>query len=818
MYTLNTVPLLACAVAFGLGIVGATADPDTPMLWGVGLLCSTGMVGIGLWWQRQRLVSLGPLLHTAALLAVIVAAGGLRYMTWETPPPHSLRTLPDSLYAEPLSVRVAGHVQGPVTRSEHGTRFVLKADRLITATDTLRIQDRMQVRWSSSPWDDDPPPFPTVTAGDRWEMTGDLRPPPAPRNPADFDYGAYLRHHGIHWTLAVHRPADVQRNASAPPGYARSVHQARSYVTHVIETHVHTKAARSIQTALLLGDRSAVADTHRTAFATTGLMHLLAVSGLHVLLVGMLVYHLLRPLLMRLGWSRRRVDIVRASATLLLLLAYMALTGGRPSVVRATLMAALLIGGTLTQRIYASLNALGAAALVLLWMRPTALYDAGFQLSFAAVIGIVLFNPKLMDLLPGWCTHGTVRRFLMQSVTVSAAALAGTTPFLLLHFGFVAGGGLVLNIVAIPVTALALAAGGLTVATSALPAVASLFGAAADVLTQSLLLTAQYGAVALGSWRWSVPHVPEAAVVLMVGVLLVFGGMRRWTPRHGIFALLTGCVLVVWIPLIARPLSPTLDVLFFDVGQSDAALVRTPDGSHLLIDAGGRTPYSDAADHTILPHLHYTGTAALDAVLVTHPDADHLGGLPTLLRAQATDAVWDNGISSNRPLYRETVRLADRLAVQHRTVRNQDTLRVGAHTRVVGLGPPDEDARSSLQTANDQSVVAALQYGSVQFLFPGDVEAAAEQWLVQTHGALLRSNVVTVPHHGSPTSSSPAFVDAVSHESTHAVISAGAGNQFGFPDSTVVDRWQSAAAVVHETANGAVWLRTDGRSVWEVSW
>lgn len=814
----NTVPLLAAAVAFGVGIALASAAGGPWLFWITALLGAAATATAALWWERQRLVSLAPLVHTLALLAVMGAAGGLRYMAWQTPPANSLRTVPDTLLPRDAPVRVAGTVIGPVVASETATRFVLAARQLITATDTLHIHDRMQVRWRVSLWDDDAPPFPDVVAGSRWAMTGRLRLPPRPRNPADFDYGAYLRHHGIHWTLTVDRPDRVAQVAAAPAGYARTVHRARSYVQRVLAVHVPTASAQAIQQALLLGDRSGVDDAHRTAFAATGLMHLLAVSGLHVLLVGMLAYQLLRPILMRLGWPRRRVDGVRAVLTLMLLLTYMALTGARPSVVRATLMAALLIGGTLTGRVYASLNALGAAALVLLWMRPAALYDVGFQLSFAAVLGIVLFNPKLLAFCPSRLTHGRSARFFAQSVTVSTAALLGTMPFLLLHFGFASGAGLVLNIIAIPLTALALASGVLTIATSALPTLAAAFGSAASVLTQMLIATAQGGAAWMGHWQWAVPHAPPWTVAVLVVGLLCAGWMHRWRIPHAFMLLLAGAVAALWLPLTTRPLAPTLDVLFFDVGQSDAALVRTPDGHHLLIDAGVRTPYSDAATRTLLPHLRYTGIATLDAVLITHPDADHMGGLPALLRAGAVEAVWHNGAPADRLLHVEALQTAEWLGVPHRMVDEGDTLRVGNYTRVVGFGPPSGAEVASSLSSNDRSTVVALQYGNMQFLFPGDVEAEAERWLAATHGYALQSDVVAVPHHGSPTSSTLAFVDASSHDQTHVVISAGEENQFGFPDVQVVDRWEENVQAVHETAHGAVWLRTDGKSVWVVDW
>lgn len=815
----NTVPLLACAIAFALGTAGAAAGFLTWMVW-TGIL-ATGLLGImlGIWHQHMHLVSLGPTLYTLSLLVVLVATGGLRYTLWQSPPPNSLRTLPTSFIGSSLPVEVAGTIRSPVIASEESVRFVLEADRLFTATDTLRIRDQIQVRWQHSAWADMPEAFPAVIAGERWQMQGRLRPPPAPRNPADFDYGAYLRQHGIYWTLRVASSEDVVHRASAPAGYDRLVHHMRAFVYEQLNTHVHTDAARGIQQALLLGDRSDVHPDHRIHFAATGLMHLLAVSGLHVLLVGLVVYQLLRPMLMRLGWPQRRVDISRAAFTLLLLVTYVALTGARPSVVRAAIMATILIGGSLAQRSYATLNALGAAGLILLWMRPAALYDPGFQLSFAAVTGIVLFNPKLMNALPAWCTRGKTLRSTTQSVTVSAAALLGTAPFLLLHFGFVSIAGLLLNVVAIPITALALSAGILTLVTSFLPSVAMLFGAAADVLTQSLVAVASWGATAFGHWQWAAPYVPAGVVAALSAVLLVFGGMRTWRSKHGAMALLAVLTVAVWGMMASRPLQPTLDILFFDVGQSDAALVRTPDGHHLLVDAGLRTPHSDAAERTILPHLRYAGIRSLDAVLVTHPHADHIGGLPALLRAGVVDAVWDNGQPDDGMLYRDVRHLVDSLDVMHRSVLRGDTLALGAHARVVGLAPTLNPASDGLHGHNEQSVVTALHYGSVQVLFTGDAEHGLEGQLVDLYGDRLQSDIVTAPHHGSITSSTSPFVQSTANPArTHVVISAGAYNMFGFPHPQVVERWRTAAAEVHSTAGRAVWLRTDGTSVWTVNW
>ena len=814
----NTVPLLLCAIAFALGIGGATAGGEpwsiTVGLGGGGLL----LIGVGLWHTHRSLVNLGPLLQIVGLLVVVCALGAGRFLVWQAPHPESLRTVPDRLLNPPVEVQIAGTVENPVVTAGTATRFVLQADTVYTATDTLAIRDRIQVRWQPSPWADTLASFPNVEAGARWTMRGRLDHPPPPRNPADFDYGAYLQNNGIHWTLRVGTPNQVHRHVPAPPGYTRTVHRARNKVADYLESHLQNPTARSVQQALLLGDRSDISREHRMHFADTGLMHLLAVSGLHVLLVGLVVYQLLRPLLMRLNISRQRVDLIRAVCTVALLCTYMVLTGLRPSVVRATVMATILIGGHIAQRSYATLNALGAAALILLWMRPTALYDPGFQLSFAAVTGIVLFNSRLIEALPSVLTRGTLTSNITQLVTVSAAATLGTMPFLLVHFGFVSMAGLVLNVIAIPLTGLALAAGICTVVAGELAWIAELFGAAADVLTQALVHTASWGANYLEGWKWTVPYVPWSVAGGLAVVLCAVSAVRTFRTIHGMFALLGIGVCMIWLPLLTRPVTPTLDVLFFDVGQSDAALVHTPDGHHLLVDAGLRTPHFDAATSTLLPHLRYAGIRTVDAVAVSHPHADHIGGVPALLRAEAVQAVWDNGMHDESPLYAETVHLIDSLQISHRSITYGDTLMLGKHTRLVGFGPPQDPDVYGLHGPNEQSVVMGVQYGDVRMLFPGDAESVAESWLVDTHGEALQSDVVMAPHHGSSTSSTSSFVNAVAHDSTHVIISAGRYNQFGFPASDVVERWQNAGAMLHYTSDRAVWLRTDGHRVWTVDW
>jgi len=268
--------------------------------------------------------------------------------------------------------------------------------------------------------------------------------------------------------------------------------------------------------------------------------------------------------------------------------------------------------------------------------------------------------------------------------------------------------------------------------------------------------------------------------------------------------------------------NPTLNLLFFDVGQGDAALITTPEERRILVDTGPRSPYGgSAAASSILPFLRRRGIHRLDLVVVTHPDEDHLGGLPAILQEVDVGKVIHSGQKADTDLFRETRRMLSRLDVRSSSVQRGDVLSVGRSIRIEVLGPPVHPERWGIESENGRSVVLRVGYGRTDVLLPGDIEAAAEQALVQMYERDLGSRVVKLPHHGSETSSTSAFVHACvdSTRETHAVVSVGRENRFGMPSGDVLARWRSEEAQLHSIARtGAVWLRSDGEQVWTVHW
>ena len=750
--------------------------------------------GLTFFYGRRRLISLRPLMYAGISCWMFLALGGARYTYSLLVPPSSLAYHLATFQENPVTIR--GTVER-VLSSSFRKRSFFRVHRLTVDTLHIPLEGRVLVYLPASYTD-------TLYEGQALALHGRLAPLPRRRFPSDVDYGAYLFHKHIHARFYADTLLDTRKRAGT------LLFKMRRYVRRILHDALPEPPVRALYAALFLGDRSKL-DVHTYEnFRTTGLSHLLAISGLHLLVLGFAVYRLLRVLLLRMGFSWKKAEILRTLLTFLILAGYVWISGGSESARRALVMATFFILAPLLHRSIHPLHALGMAGIILLLLDPHAAFRMGFQLSFAAVASLILLMPLFPHRLP------RIPTFSYRTFTATLAVTAGTLPVLLYHTGRVYLAGLILNLLSIPLMSGVLLA--------LLPVLfffpfwemgAYIYGQMASVCASTLLMLVEQGARWLGwlyleiSFSAFIPWVP-----FLIGLVAFFG--QKQHPLRTRFLLLGIGISLVWNSLHFLR-QPPLRVFFLDVGQGDATLIQFPDNSAILVDTGPLWNEEDPSCGRLLPFLRWAGVHRLSAVVLSHPHADHIGALPCLMQQIPVGRIITNGQRTEAPLVQRIYRMSDSLHIPVITALRGDTLSPDPRVRLYVLHP--ERTPSPLEDPNDGSLVCLLAYGTTHWLFTGDIGKEAEQAILRRFATLLPVDVVKIPHHGSSTSSSPAWVRRSTRAHTLGLIGVGQHNRYGLPDQEIVQRWEARGVQVFQTAReGTIWLETQGRRVERISW
>jgi competence protein ComEC len=682
-----------------------------------------------------------------------------------------------------------------------GTRLVLEG-RVVSVPDRLPERIRFRLRTSSGAQLEvlAPPAAWPIALGDLVRVPAELRRPPGPLNPGGRDAAGRLRASGVSLQARAMGPAVRVE----PPSAAARLEAARDALAVAAGRFLPEREAAVLR-AIATGDRAALDPATSDAFARSGLAHVLAVSGFHLVVVALGLERLLRALFLRVDAIAARVDPRRLSAAIALpaALVYALATGAGVPVLRAAVAASAALAGALLDREIDPGSALALAAIAVLAGDPGALLDPSLQLSFAAVAGLVAWAGPLRRRLPlpvpargGW--RARLLEPLVQGACATLAASLATAPVLALHFRQLPVLGVLANVVGLPIgTAL-----------TALGALAAAAAAASPLAAAPVLIVARPFATALlalsdgaAAPSWSVVGVGAPGLAGAIASLgLAFAGTRLTGARRAVaWGAAAACLLAPpALRAAAARARGGLEVTFLAVGHGDAALLRLPDGSAVLVDAGGSPGGGpDPGAREIVPLLRDLGIHRLAAVFVSHPHPDHALGLGAVAAALPIDLLFSNGDLGDGEPRALLARLRPVTLLP-----GDGWQRAGVRFDVLG-GPREAFA------TNDASLVLRVRYGATTLLLAGDLEAAGEAAAVAGGG--LRADVVKVPHHGSRTSSTAPFVAAV--RPRLAVVSVDAASRYGFPHAEPVARWRAAGAEVLTTADGAVRLLSDGRSV-----
>lgn len=568
-----------------------------------------------------------------------------------------------------------------------------------------------------------------------------------------------------------------------------------------------SETATTLQRALLLGDRSALTLEERLAYQDTGTAHLLAISGMNLALLGLGLYWVLRSVFVLLpGLNRLRqgrgILGISAIVSLLFIALYGKLIAPSDATDRAILAFGFLMSGVLLVRRISGVWVLGWGIVSLCALDPGVWLRAGFQLSVAATSSLLLLVAP-MGRLSKWLKRHISNSWLRGAslwlaalVATNLVTFAATAPLGLAWFGQLPWHGLWVNLVAVPWMSLGTFPIGLiwallalispTLAEPLAPLVVWLSETFHAFILDSARLTS---AATAPAWPLALGMVGSAGALMLLA-------KRTW--RLGLGVVLVAMVLAN----LRAPLPPGLTLVSIDVGHGDALLVRLPTGKHLLVDTGGSfDPQANEhlATRTLLPALQALGVHHLGALILTHADADHVGAAAALLKRLPTDELWLPPCASQKPLVQQALVQAKQQGALIREVAQTPRQSWEAIDIEVLWPPPDIalETRCSL-SHNNASLVMRLGYQGRTLLLTGDIEASSEASLLAQSPQALRADILKSPHHGSKSSSTPAFLDAVKPQ--HVLVSGLLGRAPMPPHEGVLTRYRERAISVWVTS------------------
>lgn len=548
--------------------------------------------------------------------------------------------------------------------------------------------------------------------------------------------------------------------------------------------------------ALLIADERAIDPAVRDRFAVSGIVHMLSISGLHVAIIAMAVELLCRAARLR--------PTTAGLTTLVITAAYVAVIGLPAPAVRSGIMLGVRSLCRMFQRPtspWAAL-ALGAAAPL---AAPATVLDLGYQLSVLGMAALIASGALAKRCIPKTWT-GT-RRSLARTLLTSLVACAASAPLVAWTFGRISLIAPITNILATPVVAVLQPALFLAIALSPVHALGALVGDACHPMLRALDLIATVGASVPYAALTVAPTLATAVLAGCASIALLVACVSR-APARAVMVALAALTVAAWRPLWPAGVGE-MELHAIDVGQGDAIALRTPAGRWVLFDAGRDWTGGDAGRATVIPYLRRLGGDVVLFVL-SHPHADHVGGGASVIAALHPAAYWDGAYAGTSTPYRASLIAARDEHVSWRRVHPGDSLVVdGVRLHVLA---PDSAWMVGLTDPNAGSVVVRAEYGSVRMLLMGDAEKGEEERLVAAYGDALRADVLKVGHHGSNTSTTPAFL-ALVHPRV-ALISVGAGNMYGHPSASVLRALTaSGAAVMRTDLEGSIVCRTDGRTL-----
>ena len=627
------------------------------------------------------------------------------------------------------------------------------------------------------------------------------------RNPGEFNYDNYLHSQGISGLLYVNDDYDVKIINWSSSAFQTAIFNARKFVDSQIKS-LHNAQTAGLLRGLLLADRSNIDYETKTEFVNSGVMHILAVSGLHV---GYIV------LIFVVVLGRFNI-FIRSILTIVGLIAFLLLTGMPPSVFRAVVMAVVIILAYMANRSTNIFNSLAIAAFIVLSLNPEELFGAGFQLSFLAVLSIAVIYPIMQKYIYSFKLKSKVVNYILLFMGVSLSAQLGTLPLTLIYFGKLSSVSLLTNLIVIPLAGVIVGIAIFTLTLSLfISSIAIFYASANEIIIYTLYKIISFA----GSNQYSFIPIKNFTLydsaLFYAAIVLIILGLTQFKSVAGkiIFMILVITNAVLLSSFDNRNLleDNNLNVMMIDVSQGDATLIKFPNGQSALIDGGYASFYFDNGKRIIRPLLNHLDIYKIDYAFVSSITQESYGGFIPLIRSGIIRNIIKPMPDSSSMVDIKFEELIHENNISIKYFR-KDVLKIH-EVKIYLLN--DENSTSFIRTKNNQTGVLKLVYGNTSFLFPGNIENEAEYFYCDEYKNFLKSDVLKIANNGSINSTSLEFLQTV--QPKMSLISVANQNKFVKTSPLILERLKKMNSQIYRTdQEGAVLLQSDGVKIRKARW
>lgn len=742
-------------------------------------------------------------LETLLLLSLLVIFSGIGKATidFHIKNKNSIAFIPDTDISRDIQLK--GIISEPPDYDSNKVKFYLECKNITNEQDTVLINGKVLVYLFPDKKVDSKKRPPELKAGDEIISFGKLTTAPGEKFPGGFNYRKYLDLHGVDKIFKIRGYDDIFVLSHKNLNFVFSdiVYPAREFALKTLDEY-NPPEVRAFLKGLVAGERSEMSTELKESFINSGLMHIIAVSGLNV---GYII------LFLTIILSLFRIKIEYRTIVIIIFLAFYCLFTGAPaSILRASIMGALILIAYLIQRKVVLLNIIAFSVILILSFDSRQIFDAGFILSYSAIISMALFYEKIVNVLKSKFNINTnykkISFYLIVLTASTISAQIGVLPITSLYFGKISLVSFFTNIIVVPISNFCLALGFLQILFNLISG--TLAGAIAEVNNLILFLIIEFikwsGNLSF-SYTSALNFNLISALSYYLILTILFSSLISTLKKKVIFSFL----IILSAFVINLKLDYNLKITFFDVGQGDSTLIETPEGQNILIDAGTAYQGSSTAQKTIIPYLRQNNITDIDLLIITHKHSDHIGGIADIIKNFNIGRIIDTK-------HKDTNKLAvvlEKIIIENKIIRDfvnaGDIIELSDNSKIFILYPGKVENPLLELNPHFNCIVLKFKYKDLDILFASDIGKGTEKILSDSYGNFLKSDILKVAHHGSKNSSLPEFL--VKTHPVYSVISCGLNNRFNHPSIITLSKLSLLNCFICRTdLEGSIIFQSDG--------